>query len=172
MWFIEKIRTTIDGITSINITTSTNEQTSTEEGTPINPLGVTTEKDLLSMDEASQMVKYPINMPSYVPLGFMFDGIYIDDPQSISTSIEIHFSTADVNDKLIVTQIPTTGATSFSHNVRGSIEEKTIAVNGSDATLIVFEDRVQMIWQYKTFVFIISGNINEEEIIKMAESII
>ncbi|WP_028306325.1 DUF4367 domain-containing protein [Desulfitibacter alkalitolerans] len=172
-WFLEKIKTTIDEITSISITTSKQEQPeSQDKNIEDNTVTVTIEKKLLSLEEASQLVSYPIVLPTYIPSGYSLNGVYLDNPESKTTSIELQYSTPGIEEKLIINQIPTNNSTGFSHNFRGTdVQEKTVLINNNEATLLTFNNRLQLIWQYKTFLYIITGAINEDEIIKMAESI-
>ena len=167
IWFFNTTKTFIDNILSISGSDSKNEIIEYDEPEPQRSIVVA--KEYIDYEEASGIIDYQINMPSYMPDGYDFQGIFVTNPEYPLSTVELMFSNKDY-ESVQITQFPLQN-TAFSHNIRtNEAEVKTIDINGFEANLIIFSDKSHLVWQSLTMYYIIHGPIDEIEIVNMANS--
>lgn len=131
-------------------------------------------KALSSLEEARHSVGYAIALPGYVPASYTLSGVIIreiDDPMS---PVELHYMDAVSGNELIVEEKPIDQTSSFSYNFRSNdAQTSTLNINENEATLIYLENTGfrKLLWQTQETYYIVSASLNEEEIIKVAQSL-
>jgi len=132
------------------------------------------EKALFSIDEARQSLDYDIAVPGYVPASYTLEGVSIRENKNSLSPVELHYIDSVSGKELIVDENPIRQVTSFSYNFRSNdAENSTVEINEYEATLIYFEKTGgrKLLWQTSETYYILSASLNEEEIVKVAESL-
>ncbi len=132
------------------------------------------ENALCSLGEARQTLNYNIAVPNYVPASYTLNGVFIKDKNSNLSPVELHYIDSVTGNELIVDECPISQVTSFSFNFRSN-DAKTlnVEINEYEATLIYFDntDLRILLWQTPERYYIVTANLDEEEIIEVAKSL-
>ena len=168
-WFFKSAKSFIEDILNVS---GHGTQENAEQKDETETVNILSPKDLVTFEEASQIVSYNITLPHYVPNGYEFKGIFIGDINHKSSMVEVNYVN-EKNDFIIISQYPVKKGSSFSHSIRTTNAEiTTTVINGYEATIINYPDRVLIAWQTHNMYYTIFGPIdNKEEIVAMAKSI-
>jgi|GEM_PF-2137094 len=166
---IAKIFNYIIGKTSNNVT-ETYQQVD-DPGIPkVQDLGEIIEKEV-SLDEVHNMISFKLATPSYLPHEANTRRVFITSHGADVYEINIEYN---VNDKVIVfsqENVPY-GASRGSLYDKDNTVIKDIMINGNPAILFMNKNGMNTLnWQSRSLLLQLKGQISEEEIIKIAQSI-
>jgi hypothetical protein len=173
-WVFKTLKNIFHEITTILVFTGNkdlndNIPEKNEHNTAPSPAGI---KQLISLSEAVNQIGYPILLPKSVPDRYTLSGIFIENSGEKMSSIEVHYSAGDKDDIFVITQSPLFEDSGFSFNFRtNDAETKNIIINGLEATLLIYRDRTQLLWQQQVIYYMITGPLTEDEIIAIATSL-
>lgn len=133
-----------------------------------------TKKSLCTLKEAQESLSYDILLPKYVPEAYALIGVYISEKKDTLSSIELHYLHSESGKELVIDETPASRISAFSYNYRSNdAEQSNVQINGCEATLIFFQKTGvrRLIWQTSTMYFMVSSDLNEEEITNVSESL-
>lgn len=101
-------------------------------------------------------------VPTYVPEGYQ-----VESSENGDTLKLITFQNSDGQ---MINYAQYTENVAFNYDTEGA-ELRDIVVNGDAGTLIVKESHYSIVWKYENSIFVVMTQINEQETLKIAESL-
>ncbi|GAE94946.1 hypothetical protein JCM21714_4147 [Gracilibacillus boraciitolerans JCM 21714] len=174
-WFVNIFVTSDGEMTQINQTTS-EETSSSEQALPdfdkITTEEVQEESRNMTFEEAQAETDFNISQPSFLPGTYRLQHVEVVDRHTESYQVLLHYTDDDGEIlKLTETYQPNDFASAKVVDNENT-KVKTVALDGGEARLIVFDDASkELIWSTPQMNWLLEGTVTEEHLLEIAESI-
>lgn len=125
------------------------------------------------LDEAKKEVSFQLLLPGYIPEGYILKDVEAHNTYKERESVIFHYSnTNDVKKYIAITQQSFPPGTNVTMNIQKNEDTiiKHMDVDDIEYTLVDYGINVKLIWDIGNVSYKIDGNINEEDVMKIAES--